>query len=256
MSQDQVSGLTVWVTGATSGIGNALVGKLVGLGNFVIASGRNAGKLAELEDKHGDQIATFVCDVGHADSVSQAESQLHEITDYIDLVIACAGVCDYEDDLSFDLDIYEKAFQVNFLGVIRTLKASTQFLNNSEGRAQFIAVGSLSSALPFPRAEAYGSSKAALEYFVKSCRIDSAKQKWSIKLIRPGFVDTPMVSQNDFPMPFKMSPDETADRIIQNIANDKVVVDFPRRLSWILRSVNLLGGLWIKLAANKLSRPA
>lgn len=248
-----LTGACVWVTGATSGIGAALVTKLVADGNFVIASGRNKEALGKLAAQLGCRVKTLPFDVTDND-LEPTRQALYEITDYLDCVVACAGVCEYEDDLSFDPGMYQRVFDANFLGVIRTLHLAKPLLLKSQVRGQFVAVGSLSSTVPFPRAEAYGAAKAALEYFVKSARIDLSHHALDVSLVRPGFVATPLVGGNDFAMPFMLTPEQAADRIIHGVNKRKAIIDFPRRLSWPLRFLGFFDGFWVRFVGPKITR--
>lgn len=245
----------VWVTGATSGIGLALSRALVKKGCFVIASGRNEKALGELSLASEGRLKPLVFDVAGSDeSLLEVNQKLSELTDYIDTVVCCAGVCEYEDSLRFDSAMYQRVMAVNFLGVVRTLNLAMPYLKRSELEPHFSAVGSLSSVVGFPRAEAYGSSKAAVEYFMRSLRADTINLPLRVSLIRPGFVSTPMTEKNDFDMPFEMSAEAAADAIIRGLQRNQFCIDFPRRLSWLLRGFAALGGLWVKLAAPKLTR--
>ena len=244
----------VWVTGASSGIGKALVGQLVAAGNFVIVSGRNKDALCKLAAQLGPKVKALPFDVSRSDSMEAVAAQLADITDYIDCVIACAGICEYVDDLDFDSHLYERVFETNFLGVIRTLQLAKPLLDNSRASPQFVAVGSLSSVIPFPRAEAYGAAKAALEYFVKSASIDLSHQRLKISLVRPGFVATELTKSNDFSMPFLQTSEMAASRIIQGVRQRKAIIDFPRRLSWPLRFLGLFDGLWVRFVGPKITR--
>ncbi|WP_082353790.1 SDR family NAD(P)-dependent oxidoreductase [Marinagarivorans algicola] len=248
-----LNGACVWVTGATSGIGRALVVQLVEAGNFVIASGRNKEALGRLAAELGCRVKILPFDVTESD-MAVTRAALQEITDYLDCVIACAGICEYEDTLDFEPDKYQRVFETNFLGVIRTLHLAKPLLLNSQVRGQFVAIGSLSSVLPFPRAQAYGAAKAALEYFVKSARIDLSRHALDMTLVRPGFVSTPLVSENDFAMPFMITPEQAARRIITGVNRRKALIDFPRRLSWPLRFLSLFDGLWVRFVGPKITR--
>ncbi|WP_160153490.1 SDR family oxidoreductase [Microbulbifer sp. ALW1] len=255
MSRLQRSGdkKIVWVTGASSGIGRALVKRLAADGHYVIVSSRNREALLDLQLGHAKLIRVLDCDVGSDTSMVEAQRRLEEITDELDLVIACAGICEYDDNLSLDLTSYRRVFDANFFGVVNTLRVAKPLLANSR-QPVFAAVGSLSSVVGFPRAEAYGASKAALEYFIQSVRADTSKVSLRPVLIRPGFIETPLTTQNDFKMPFLMSADAAAERILVGLERKQSVIDFPRRLSWPLRLLNLLSPLWYRLCAPRITR--
>lgn len=245
---------TVWVIGASSGIGRALVTELVAQGNFVICSARRREKLGELATRFGANVKPLALDVSNTEAFIEASKVLLTVTDYLDCVFYCAGICEYEDNLSFEPDRYERTFATNFLGAIRVFHFSKKLLQKSERQPRFVAVGSLSSVVPFPRAEAYGASKAALEYFIKACHVDRQASSVAVSLVRPGFVATPLTATNDFAMPFMQTPEQAAKAIILGVARKQLIIDFPKRLAWPLRCLHLMERIWLHWIAPKLSR--
>ena len=250
----KITGRCIWVTGASSGLGRSLVLQLAEAGNYVIASARSQSALATLALQNPGKIKVFPLDVSNQLNIEKAAIQLREITDYLDMVICAAGICEYEDNLRFDPSMYERVMDVNFLGVVRTFNLALPLLKRAQQRAHFVAISSLSTCVGFPRAEAYGASKAALNYFMQSLRADITKLPIGLTLIRPGFIATDLVQNNDFAMPFLMTPDQASARVIKGIQSGKFLVDFPRRLSWPLRVAGLLFSAWCKWLAPKLTR--
>lgn len=249
-----LTGRCIWVTGASSGIGKALAKTLCEMGNFVIVSARNKEALHNLVIGASGRMSAFPIDLaGGRESLSEYATGLSNITDYLDIVICCAGVCEYEDDLSFDPEMYRKVMDVNFIGVVKTLHLALPLLKKSSGTPQMVAVGSLSSVVPFPRAEAYGASKAALQYFMESLSADVSDTPLKVSLVRPGFVKTEMTAANDFEMPFILDVDEAVRGIIKGIQMQKRIIDFPRRLSWLLRLLGTVG-LWRRWIAPSMTR--
>lgn len=251
---NEITGKCIWITGASSGLGYELVQKLAQAGNYIIISARNSEKLTSIAEKDPDRIRVLPFDVSDTQGLSEVKSDLRTLTDYLDIVICAAGIAAYEDDLRFEPAMYENVFNTNFLGVVRTLNVALPFLRRSESRPHFVGVGSLSSLVGFPRAQAYGSSKAALEYFFRSLKADFAKLPIDVTLVRPGFISTSMVDDNDFPMPFIMTPEQAADRLIDGLETRKFIVDFPKRLSIPLRVAGSLFGLWCRFVAPKVTR--
>jgi NAD(P)-dependent dehydrogenase (short-subunit alcohol dehydrogenase family) len=249
-----ITGRCIWVTGASSGLGRALVEQLAESGNYVIASARSQPALAELALQHPGKIKIFPLDVSHALDPIKAAAELGEITDYLDMVICAAGICEYEDNLRFDPQVYERVMDVNFLGVVRAFNLALPLLRKTQHRAHFVAISSLSTCVGFPRAEAYGSSKAALNYFMQSLRADTVNLPLSLTLVRPGFIATELVKNNDFAMPFLMTPTQASERVIKGIISGKFLVDFPQRLSWPLRFAGLFFSAWCKWFAPTLTR--
>lgn len=245
----------IWITGASSGIGEALARQLSAMGNFVIVSARNHSRLQQLVLASGGRMSALPLDLADGEEAIQtAGERLRDITDYLDMVICCAGTCEYEDRLDFVPAMYQRVMEVNFLGVIKTLHLAMPLLKKSKKSPCVAAIGSLSSAVPFPRAEAYGASKAALEYFIKTLQTDTVHTPLRAVLVRPGFVATDMTQKNDFSMPFLMSPEKAASIIIDGLARGKSQIDFPRRLSWPLRLAGLCFGLWRRWVAPRLTR--
>lgn len=249
--------MTIWITGASSGIGEALVRKLVEQNNFLIVSSRGRENLLALQKLAPQRIRVISCDIGNDQEMKRVKGELAELTDQLDLVIACAGICEYDDDLKLDVASYRRVFDVNFFGVVNTLRLALPLLARSRVPAYtpvFAAVGSLSSIIGMPRAEAYGASKAALGYFLDAVRADTSRVSLRVVHIRPGFIATPLTAENDFSMPFLMSPEQAADRIIAGLHSGADVIDFPRRLSWPLRLLGCFRGLWFRLFAPRITR--
>ena len=251
---NKIIGRCIWVTGASSGLGRALVQQLAEAGNYVIASARSHTALVDLALQYPGKIKVFPLDVSHQLDMEKAAAQLREFTDYLDMVICAAGICEYEDNLSFDPTMYERTMDVNFLGVVRAFNLALPLLRRAQQRAHFVAISSLSTCVGFPRAEAYGASKAALNYFMQSLRADTIKLPLNLTLVRPGFIATKLVKNNDFSMPFLMTPEQASLRVIKGINSGKFLVDFPRRLSWPLGIASFFFNTWCKYFAPKLTR--
>lgn len=245
----------IWITGASSGIGEALARQLCAMGNFVIVSARSRPRLQQLVLASGGRMSALPLDVTVDDAeLAEAGARLRGITDYLDTVICCAGVCEYEDRLEFDPSLYRRVLDVNFLGVVKTLHLALPLLKKSRKSPRFVAIGSLTSALPLPRAEAYGASKAALEYFIRSLQTDTGHIPLRAVLVRPGFVATAMTESNDFAMPFLLRAEQAATIIIRELEKGRLLIDFPKRLSWPLRLAGLCFGLWRRWAAARITR--
>jgi short-subunit dehydrogenase len=243
---NMISGEVVWITGASTGIGRELAIKLAAQGNTVLASARGQQDLLELAAANPG-IIPIPFDVSN-------KSQLHSVAEnigtqvrYLDRVILNAGNCEYLDINNPDWEMMERVMAVNFFGVVNSLQIALPLLRLSARRAHIVGVASLASEVPFPRAEAYGSSKAAVEYFLNSLRVDLAHEHIDVTVIKPGFVKTPLTDKNDFDMPFLMSVDEAATRMIRAIGKRPTSFSFPRRLSFALKLGRWFPGLWNRL---------
>jgi short-subunit dehydrogenase len=245
---------TIWIVGASSGIGEALAIRLMEAGNFVIVSARSEDKLTALAQRNPQRISALPMDISKEADIASISQRLQSITDYIDIVIIAAGVAEYEDGLSLDTAMYRRVFDVNFFGMVNTIAIAKPFLEASSHKGYIVGLSSLSMMIGFSRAEAYGASKAAVDYFLHSLRIDLPQRKFDVSVVRPGFVTTPMTSVNDFPMPFLMTADQAADRILRGMEKRKRLIVFPKRLSMILSLLSCLPSLWYKYLGPKTSR--
>ena len=192
---------TTWITGASSGIGRGIAIALAQQGERVIASARNEQALKDLESQY-ENIIAVPCDICDEASLSSAKQQIEEMSPALDRVILNAGNCEYLDFPDPDWDAIRRVMEVNFFGTINSVQLALPLLRRSTQRAHIVTVASQVTGAPFPRAEAYGASKAAVQYFFDSLRIDLADEKIDVTLVNPGFVDTPLTRKNNFEMPF------------------------------------------------------
>lgn len=250
----ELSNKTIWLVGASSGIGWSLACKLAAAGNFIIATARSDDKLNDLVDLYPKNIVALSTNVNNADNAQALTHQLRSITDVIDVLIMAQGTVEYEDELSLDIAMYRRVFETNFFSYVNTLSVAKPLLEAAEQKAYVVGMSSLSMKIGFPRAEAYGASKAAIDYFLHSLYIDLPKRKFDVSIVRPGFVATPMTADNDFSMPFLMSADAAAERIIKGMTARKRIISFPRRLVFILSIFSVFSTLWYRYIGPKLSR--
>ena len=247
----EVQGEVIWLTGASTGIGRALAIKLASQGNTVIASARGQQALNELAAEH-DNIIPLAFDISREDQIETVRKQLLEHSGHLDRLVLNAGTCEYLDIDQPDWTMMQRVMTVNYFGTINSLAVAMPLLEASAS-PHIVGVVSLSTVVPFSRAEAYGSSKAALQYFFDSLRVDLVKKNIDVTVINPGFVKTPLTDKNDFSMPFLMSSEEAADRMANAIAKRPAQFDFPGRLKWILKALGFIPAFWNKVIAPSLS---
>lgn len=243
----------IWVTGATSGIGKALAEALSHLDNVVIISGRNEAILQEMAERHpGMHPLPF--DVSNQASVEQAKAALRAKFEHIDRVVLNAGTCEYLDINQPDWALFSRTFDVNVIGPVNCLDIALPLLKGSRA-PHIVGVASLASIAPFPRAEAYGASKAAFEYLLESLRMDVKAWGMDVSVILPGFVDTPLTQKNDFDMPFRLTVSDAANRMVNAIASRRKRYAFPKRLYWTISIIHAIPGLWAALITPKKQVP-
>ena len=224
---------TVLITGATSGIGAQLARDYLAEGWRVFACGRSLSKLeAEFEASNALQFIVF--DVTDAEEVRRQFQLLSELPN---LWIFNAGGCEYINDGVIEPDLIRRVFDVNVHGVVNCLAACQMRLRPMDHIA---IVGSIAGSLALPRAEAYGASKAALNYIFETLCMDWREKGVSLSMIYPGFVETPLTDKNDFPMPMKVSVEQASTAIRDGLERRKAKIYFPKRFTLATRFIAVL----------------
>ncbi|HAU4892885.1 SDR family NAD(P)-dependent oxidoreductase [Aeromonas hydrophila] len=241
-----MSGGRVLITGATSGIGFQLALDYRRAGWQVWGCGRDGERLLAL-GRHG--ITPLQFDGRDASAVSEAAAGLPRV----DLVILNAGNCEYMDVAEgFDGALFARVIETSLIATGHALAA---FLPLLGAGGRLAIVSSSVSWLPLPRAEAYGASKAALDYLADTLRLDLAGKGIGVTLIRPGFVATPLTAKNDFPMPCLVTVEEASRAIMAGLTAGRHQIHFPRRFIWLLRLLGALPtGLWLRLGRTLVSK--
>lgn len=232
---------TILITGATSGIGQALTQKYATQGFHVIACGRNSEKLAALKSEYGN-ITTLNFDITDKNATIKASQRIENI----DILLLNAGDCQYIDDIiNFEDEKFANVISTNLIAMGTLLNA---FLSKITKGGQLVFISSSATILPFTRAQAYGASKAGIDYLADSLRIDLAPHNIDVSLVHPGFVKTPLTDKNTFDMPFMITSEEAANRIQQGIEKRKSYIHFPKRLTLLLKLFAILpSSLWQKI---------
>ena len=250
------AGRVIWVTGASSGLGRSLALALAAQGHCVIASARNEESLMALQ-KINPSIIALPCDITDENSLQSAQAKLSTNFASLDQVILNAGNCEYLDFPQPDWPAIRRVMEVNYFGSINCLQIALPLLRESAvTRPHIVVVASQVTNAPFARAEAYGASKAALQYFFDSLRIDLAPENIDVSVVNPGFVDTPLTRKNDFEMPFLMNVDDAAQRIIKQIASRPRNYSFPKRLRALLLTSKLMPATWQKMVSRDINKPS
>jgi len=231
---------TVWITGASSGIGRALALGLAERGNHLILTSRNRQNLVDLAGSLDCSTTVLAADISEASSTGLLRDELGKLEAGLDMAVLCAGDCEYVDTRNFDTNVVERMFNVNVFGLSRSVEAALPALRKSQKSPHIVGISSASAITGLPRAEAYGASKAALVSMLESLALDLVHEGIAITMVLPGFVDTPLTQRNDFPMPFLMSPGQAASIVLAGIEKGNRRIEFPRRLIWPLRFMSLL----------------
>jgi NAD(P)-dependent dehydrogenase (short-subunit alcohol dehydrogenase family) len=236
----------VLVTGASSGIGAGLAKAWADDGYQVIACGRDPDRLNALH-QYSPNITLRLFDMTDAQACREALANCD-----VELAILCAGTCEYLDHGNIDPALVERVMNTNFQGPVNCLAAlQTQLKPGS----RVVLVSSMAHWLPFPRAEAYGASKAALSWFADSLRLDWAPKGIAVTVVSPGFVDTPLTRKNDFAMPGLVSVGQAVAAIRRGVAKGKNHIAFPTGFALLLRLLAALPAVLQRRLLRRMVRP-
>jgi NAD(P)-dependent dehydrogenase (short-subunit alcohol dehydrogenase family) len=244
----------IWLTGASTGIGYHLAVELLEQGHQLALSARSSEPLQALALRYPEQVLVAAGDLTDADQVRTIGIRIKQQWGALDCAILNAGRCEYLEASQFEAAMIERMMSANLFSAAYCIETALPLLRKGTN-PHLVAVGSSVTFTALPRAEAYGASKAALRYLMETLRIDLASQGIAITLVSPGFVDTPMTAQNDFPMPFRWPVDRAAREIARRLPGRPYEITFPFPFVAILR---LLGALpkWLQVAIGKrLARP-
>jgi short-subunit dehydrogenase len=232
----------VWLTGASSGIGEALVPQLIHAGARVALTARRADRLEAIAAAHARPdrpVLVLPADVTDRHATRQAATKIEEAWGGVDLALLNAGAGKGVSIRDFSADPFRFAMEVNFFGVLHGIEAVLPGM--LQRRAGHIAgVASLAGYRSGPGLAGYGTSKAALIHALDSLRYGLEPLGIAVTVINPGFVRTPMTAVNDYWMPALIEPDKAARIILRGLIRGKKEIHFPARLSWMLKTMRVL----------------
>ncbi|MGM0767586.1 MAG: SDR family NAD(P)-dependent oxidoreductase [Pseudomonadota bacterium] len=232
----------IWITGAGSGIGEAVSRRLINEEHRLIVTGRRQQPLDALSELAPERVIAAPADTTDEARLQAIASTL-ESHGALNMVILNAGTCEYLEIQEYRSEIIANNLTTNVIGTARCLDIALPALRRARARgeaATLVIVSSSAWWFPFARAEGYGASKAALTYLGHSLRADLAAEGIEVVVVSPGFVKTPLTDRNDFPMPFLVTADDAAARIVNGLSKGRNEIAFPKRFTWTLR---LLGAL-------------
>jgi len=234
-------GRSVWLIGASSGIGLATAQALHAAGARVVVSARQADLLQTFVDAHPGAQAV-VLDVSDETAVAQAAAYIKE-QQGLDVVMYCAGYYHAMRATDYALPGMLRHLDVNYTGALRVLAAVLPALL-AQGKGHISFISSVAGFRGLPQSLAYGPTKAALINLAESLYYDVSPQGIGVSLINPGFVETPLVAGNDFPMPALITPETAAREILAGWRQGAFHIHFPKRFTRVLLLLRLLPYRW------------
>jgi short-subunit dehydrogenase len=234
---DDWHGKSVWLVGASTGIGRATAHALYSRGAKVIVSARNQQALDAFASEHPGStvLAMDAADPGAVKSAAQTILAAGPL----DLVLYCAGYYKEQRATQFDLEQMLRHNQVNYVGALYVLDAVLpHFLARKTGHISLVS--SVAGYRGLPQSLAYGPTKAALINLAETLYLDLQDSHIGVSLICPGFVETPLTAQNKFSMPGLIKPEQAANEILRGWAKGEFEIHFPKRFTLLMKALALL----------------
>lgn len=233
------NGKVVFLTGASSGIGEGLALALAERGAVLGLLARRKELLDDLADRcraAGGTARVFAADVTDEEAVFQAADDMRSEFGHIDILIANAGIGGNNEETRRLLpSAVKKVIDINLIGAVNSVHAVLpRMLERGEG--QLVAISSLAGFRGLPRSAAYCASKAGMTAYFESIRLDVQHKGVSVTIIQPGFIKTPLTSGREARMPFIMELDRSIPYFIKAIEKKKKFAAFPWQLATFVRS--------------------
>jgi len=229
----------VLITGASSGIGAALAREL-GRRGWAVALLARRRELVDAVAAELPQGIGIACDVTDSASVHDAAREAAErLGGPLDLAVANAGLGVTFPAAKFRLADAEEMIRVNVLGMMYLFDAVIPGMVERRS-GQFAGVASIAGLRGMPVSAVYSASKAAMQAFLEGTRVELAPHGIAVTTINPGFIATPMTEKNRFRMPFLMKAEEAAAVIADGLERRARVIEFPRPMSLLMRTMRLV----------------
>ncbi|MBA3785216.1 MAG: SDR family NAD(P)-dependent oxidoreductase [Acidobacteria bacterium] len=228
----------VFLTGASSGIGEALALEIAKCGATLGLLARREVLLKELADKcerNGGKARYFAVDVTDANAVAEAAESLRNEFGRVDILIANAGIGGNNSETrNFNPQAVAQVININLLGAVNAVSAVLPaMLENKSG--QLVAISSLAGFRGLPKSAAYSASKAGMTAFFESVRLDVQTKGIAVTIIQPGFIKTPLTAGRNNKMPFLMELKDAIPLFLRAVEKRKKFAAFPWQLATLVR---------------------
>ena len=235
-AEHRLAGRTIWVVGASSGIGAALATELVGRGARVAISARREN---ELDAVAAGGMTIVPVDVTDRVALDAAAGEVRAELGEIDMVVYNAGFWEQMDAVKWDRDLFARHVEINLLGLNNCIGAVLPAMVNA-GFGQLVSVASVAGYRGIAGAEGYGATKAAQINMLEGLRAALAAHSISVTTVCPGFVRTELTAKNTFPMPFMIDADAAARSICNGLERGQMEIVFPLRMGVLMKVARLL----------------
>jgi short-subunit dehydrogenase len=231
---------TIFLTGASSGIGEAFVRLYAQRGAQLGLIARRGDLLEAIAADITPTPAIYAVDVTDAKAVQSAAADFMARFGVPDVVIANAGVSvgtlTGEVD---DLPVFKKLFDINVLGMVHTFHPFVEPMK-AKGAGTLVGIASVAGFRGIPGGGAYSASKSASITYCESLRVELKQTGVSVVTICPGYIRTPMTAVNKFKMPFLIGVDDAVIRFARAIDAKKSFTVIPWTMGLAARVLRVL----------------
>ena len=225
---------SVFITGASSGIGRALALELADRGNDLFLTARRLDALEALNDEivagHPDsKTALRQLDVTDVADVAKAIAEAAEAMGRCDIVVANAGLGNSGRIGEGHVERARRIIETNLIGAIATIDAAVALFRR-QGGGQVVGITSVAGARGLPGSSSYSASKAGLAVYLDAVRAETYKEPITVTVLSPGYVDTP-INQDMKSRPFLIDVQQAA-RTMANLIERGVAHATVPRMPW------------------------
>jgi short-subunit dehydrogenase len=228
----------VFITGASSGIGQALAWRYYQAGYSLALVARRASEMeswASLRGISAERYKIYSADVANIDSIVAAGRQCMQTQGLPDVVIASAGISVGMDTaVRGDLDVMAQVFAINNVGLAATFHPFVEPMAQ-RGSGRLVGIASVNGIRGMPGHGAYCASKAAVINYCESLRGELLPNGVRVVTICPGYIDTPLTQKNRYSMPFLMRPQDFADKAFSTISAGTSYRVIPWQMGWVAK---------------------
>jgi len=228
--------MRVFLTGASSGIGEALARHYAARGATLGLFARRASELERLAAALAPApVATYAGDVRDADALARAGADFTARFGVPDVVIANAGISRGAlTDEPGDLPTFRAVMDTNVLGIVHTFAPFVAAMREARAGA-LVGIASVAGFRGIPGSGAYSASKAAAITYLESLRVELVGSGVAVVTVCPGFIETPLTARNPYAMPFILTADKAARLIARAIARRRRFYVLPWQMAWLGR---------------------
>lgn len=250
---------SILITGASSGIGQALALEYAAPGVHLALGGRDSDRLHSTAKQcrtKGAEVTTSLTPV--TDQAAMA-AWIGEIDSAhpLDLVVANAGISGGAGNKNGESEAQARGiFDVNFTGMLNTVWPAIEAMRKRGVGGQIAITSSMAALTPLPGAPAYATSKAAVKFYGEALHGALKPEGIVVSTICPGFVRSRITDQNDFPMPLFMEAPTAARIIRKGLAKGRISIWFPWPIAaatWLVSVLPPCWRVWILSRAPKKS---